>query len=186
MFKKVILLNIVLFFLSVSQAYGSFYNEHSHETMSGYLSDNDSVCMVLETHDHNRSLLTDFSINKSILRRAFRSLTYAQRAQIDAESAVAAFTVATGASEFTGGLSFLALPFIWGYQSIKKTTETSKNSSFVHDFFPYVGERMLRGKRLDQVLSPQNHKMSNKIYERIKTNIAELTTTDSACDIHLN
>ena len=177
---------MAIFFLTLSTStYASFYNENSHEILTGVLTETNAICLANVSPLNEIKMLTHFSVNKSEMRKALRSLTYKETLVSEAKAAGTSVAISTSFAESTAGMSYFWTPFLYKYQSVKESMDSSENPSWIASFVPVLGERIVRGKRLDQLLSKDAYKVSNRVFNFIVSNSYDLKTTDDQCDKNL-
>ncbi|MFK7823696.1 MAG: hypothetical protein AB8G05_06055 [Oligoflexales bacterium] len=200
--KKFFSIFLLLAFISQS-ANAKFLNSETGEELKASIN-GVKVCVAKVKKDGELELLTKFAIKKPELRKAMRSTTYFNRSLIFIGTTTVLTMlgmIAVGPDAFKAKMANPNINLAIGFASAAIdgaiTSSYDDHSHFAYNFIsfgvtnilrfhvPGLGERIMRGVRIDNLISPDAHEINEKRFNKIIDIIPTLETTFTRCDLDL-
>lgn len=158
----------ILILLNSNWAFSMYTNSGNGDQLLTR-TDGNNICLYEKKHNDIKPISYN-AINKNELRKALRSTTYFRRLLIAFPSVVVQTTLGSNLALFLTAASI--------------TATFDDFSHFSYGFLPFgIGERILRGRRLDNLLSGNEHVINNRRYEKILNIVPTLSKTTTTCSL---
>ena len=196
----------VLLLLSTAQsAFAKFSRVNSNDEIFAIEAGEKAYCVATRT-DEGLKLHTEYAIEKPELRKAMRSTTYLNRTllalpfqlvawttQVNMIGLVAIKTVDAAITSIYDDnshyaynfLSTLVLPNFLPAPSPNPFDLSSilePQPTFLIFDLPVVGERVMRGRRVENFISSESYQINDKRFDKILYILPSLNTTEIKCD----
>ena len=184
---------LVMLFMSLAQtANAKFINKFSGEELIAKPYGN-NICIAKKNVEGELELLTPFAIEKGESRKAMRSTTYLNRALISfgiyevARRLVPSLVISYPVSLvlFNAAISQTYDDHShFGYSFIPPAIyQILLNTIGDYVLLPGLGERIMRGVRIDNLLSEKPYLINNRRFEKVLKIAPTLKLTNEACDL---